>query len=325
VFACVAGATRKSAAISWARVATRDEVQCVAIRDDRSRLFASRDAVQWCDPYRVAKLEVLGAGMAQARAVVVAGDTTIPMAREPGATTFSLTLNDGMRASLAQQQEFGVEVTHGERSWWLPFRAVPATLPEDGKVFAVRQRRRGDVPGSHGWLRVSLDDITGGQVLLSVRDADGEVVVTERSIGEREYVVFSLAGGDYVLVVDRLVNRLIGDDHAELRVVAKRGFEPDVITELIHHVGAQREVRFERKRVKDTHAQSVQLLRVVRARHRDDDELTPERFVELVSKSSRDGTPYRVLFADGKAVDAKAWLTEQLAVVRMRVGRRAAK
>lgn len=96
--------------------------------------------------------------------------------------------------------------------------AVPPTVEVTGEPFRITQRRSGQVPGSRGFLVVHLGDISGGKVSVTLQGADGTPIAGPRLHGQGGRIEFALAGGRYVLVIERLVNVLIGDDHAELKV-----------------------------------------------------------------------------------------------------------
>jgi hypothetical protein len=198
-------------------------VQCFLVGTDGSRKRTRADEEPWLDPAALERIEVLGADRPQARVVAYIDQTVLPLARRPDDPAFVLALNDALRSDLYRAGDLGLEVRIGGEVQWFLCRVVPGTLEPDEPRFAVQQRRRAEVPGSRGFLTVLLDDITGGQVLLTVEDANGRTVVAQRSVGDGDAVPLNLAGGAFVLIVDRLVNRLIGDDHAELRVARAAG------------------------------------------------------------------------------------------------------
>ncbi len=92
------------------------------------------------------------------------------------------------------------------------------TIGPEGVRFRVEQHTSVSVPGSHGWVEVFLDDITRGQVLLGIRTAEGLALVSPLSVAEGDVVAFRAGESDYAIRVDRLRNRLIGADSAELYV-----------------------------------------------------------------------------------------------------------
>ena len=89
-------------------------------------------------------------------------------------------------------------------------------LTDEGVSVTVKQRDGGWLPG--GKYKLHLDDITGGQVLVSVTDKDGRVVLTPRSVkkGKR----FAMPDKSPVMEVEviRLENVLTGEDFGEFAV-----------------------------------------------------------------------------------------------------------
>ena len=77
----------------------------------------------------------------------------------------------------------------------------------------IYQRTRMKLPGLRGTLRVQLGDITRGQVLVSVYGFGGTVIASPTSMKEGDELAISDRGEDYILRLDKLVNRLIGEDY----------------------------------------------------------------------------------------------------------------
>ncbi len=317
VFAKRDGKVVQSAQIAWVRTRPAAKITCVVVGVDGKQQKCDQDREPWLNPQRVERIELRGLDVPHARVVGVADGATLPFARRAANKPFVLAMNDGLRASIYDAGDFGVDVQHGAVAWWFSFRVVPARLQPEEPTFTVMQRRRTKVPGSNDWLQVRIGDITAGQTMLTVTDALGHQVATQRSMGESDYVTIKLASGDYVLVIDRLVNRLIGDDHAVLRIVDKVQFRPNVIAAFIRHVGAQPNILFVREGVSYSPELAQRFLRARQAANRGKS-LTAEQFVALASKSSRSGEPYHVQLADGTQVTAAKWFGEQLALMRKR-------
>lgn len=311
-FARCDGRTVASPAIGWARAAVTTKLGCLLVFTDGSRRQLAAEGEPWLDPAALERIEVRGAGAPQARVIAHAEHVVLPLVRMDD--TFVLAMNDALRRDLARAGELGLEVQLGAAAQWLPFRIVPDRLAPEQPEFVVQQRHDAVIPGSRGWLEVRLDDITMGQVLLSVVDATGHTVVGPRSVHERDHVVLPFAGGDSVLVIDRLVNLLIGDDYAQLRVVEAAKFRPDPFAIFLQRIGAAEGVRFVREGVEwDSHS-AEQFLRARLAAQRDP-QLTLAGFVELAGRSSRTGEPYHVKRPDGEVVEAAVWFREVAAAV----------
>lgn len=187
------------------------------------RADGARDPVsfgaRWVDPATVDRLEFAWRPVGpKGPAVVKTGVTRVDVDAPPAGTTASLPIKGDLRAAWLKAGE--LEVTDEAGAWLGALRAIPAALdlPGEQARFTVVQRRSEDVPGTHGYVEVHLGDITGGQVAITLRAADGQVFATAQSAKVGDVVHFDLRGQRHVVVVEKLVNMLIGDDHAELTV-----------------------------------------------------------------------------------------------------------
>lgn len=98
--------------------------------------------------------------------------------------------------------------------------AATMKLPPQGTTITIKQRNHAWLPG--GKLQLHLDDITAGQVLVSVTNSKGAVVFGSRSI--REGDAFNVYGLNVKAV--RLKNLLTGDDFAEFMVTPQEAERP---------------------------------------------------------------------------------------------------
>jgi hypothetical protein len=91
--------------------------------------------------------------------------------------------------------------------------AAAAPLTAEGVRITVKQRSSAWLPG--GSLKLHLDDITGGQVLVSVTDSEGRVIVGPKSVTQGD--VFRV--GEMNVQVIRLLNMLTStSDFGEFEV-----------------------------------------------------------------------------------------------------------
>ena len=91
--------------------------------------------------------------------------------------------------------------------------AAAMPLPPEGVTVTIKQRGNGWLPG--GRHKLHLDDITGGQVMVSVTDSDGRVILGPKSV--RKGDSFSAGGMD--IEVSRLENMVVGtSDFGEFTV-----------------------------------------------------------------------------------------------------------
>ena len=93
-------------------------------------------------------------------------------------------------------------------------------LPNDPVRLTVLQRHTKVIPGSQEQVQLSLDDITGGQVLLSIRGPDGKIVDAV-SAREGDVIRFAVGRQEYYLRVVELRNFLTGDDFGVFEISAE--------------------------------------------------------------------------------------------------------
>jgi len=202
--------------------------------------------------------------------------------------------------------------------------APPLELPEGGAPLRLVQRTSAELPGSRGVYQVGIDDITAGQVGLTVGRKDGAAVLVSRSVKPHDTVPFTIDGHRYEIVVEALDNAVIGDDSAQLRVraVADEGgdtptatrSEPERIEALLAAI-ASSGIVFVRNGSDHNATEAADHLRMKWSRA-GDRITTAESFIDhLGSKSSTSGEPYQVRLPDGTTRDAGPWLHEQLAAV----------
>ena len=93
-------------------------------------------------------------------------------------------------------------------------------LVQDPVRIAVHQHNAAPVPGAKGDILVRLGDITGGQVMLSVERASGDILVEPRSVRDGDVIPFPMGGRTHYVTVIRLANYLVGDDFGEFELSA---------------------------------------------------------------------------------------------------------
>lgn len=100
--------------------------------------------------------------------------------------------------------------------------AAAVTIPAEGVRATVKQNGKAWLPG--GRYELHLDDITGRQVLISVTDADGHVVLGPMSVKRNSGFAVPLGERPaFVVRVVRLENMLAGGDFGEFLVLPPGG------------------------------------------------------------------------------------------------------
>jgi len=314
VFAQLGTQRLQSPAIAWSRaVPAARRLRCIVRTKDAVAHRAAPDSTTWIDLPALERLEVEGIAERQSTAVARLAELDVPLVRQEATGTWTLDPTPSLRERLAASADFEIELRVGAATESFRFRCVPAQLdlPDGDAEFVVRQRKRALVPGSRGWLEVRLDDITGGQVLFELVTARGTTVVPAKFVHERDHVEFSLGDHHYVVVVRKLVNILIGDDHAEFVVQPAAAFQPDRIGLLLTAVQQSQDI-FLREGREYTGAEATKFLVAKLAAQRATNPTVDDFVDRLASQSSRTGDPYQVRRHDGETVTMRDWLRAEL-------------
>ncbi len=186
-----------------------------------------REVVAWFEPAEATAFEVRFDPQSDSpKATARIGERTWPFVRSKSAAhRWVLEVNDQMREAWEEQGEVTVVCgQEGQNELRVTVRKPVAALDlDDGGRFTVVQRYTVEIPGSSGYLKVHIGDVTGGQTRVTLRTAEGEVLVLDRSLRQGETVRFDLSGNEYELLLDKMVNFLIGDDYVEFVVRKARG------------------------------------------------------------------------------------------------------
>ena len=101
------------------------------------------------------------------------------------------------------------------------FGAQLPKLNPDPLQITVVQRGAQDIPGLQGQAQVRIDDITNGQVLLTLADGKGGPLVAPTPVRESDVMPFKIGGQEFFLHVRKLENELLGDDYAVFDISSK--------------------------------------------------------------------------------------------------------
>lgn len=94
-----------------------------------------------------------------------------------------------------------------------PEESAAITLTAEGVPLTIKQRASAWLPG--GKFRLHLDDITSNQVLISITDNGGHVVMGPVSVKAGQTITLENVQPAMLLEVVRLENLLTGDDFGE--------------------------------------------------------------------------------------------------------------
>ena len=198
----------------------------------------------------------------------------------------------------------------------------PRLQVPNGKVqITQEQRTTKDLPGSNGKLRLTLGDITAGQVMLSIATSDGHPVLGQTSVKEGHAASFVLDDVNYRIAVNEFRSVLIGTDAALLTLQHLNGSPRPELTEeqkielLIESVRALEGVSFIRNDKAHTGSEAAEHLQT-KWQWKKADIKTARDFIRVAaSMSSTTGKPYWMRFRDGKQIEAKEWFLKRLAEI----------
>lgn len=190
--------------------------------------------------------------------------------------------------------------------------------PARGRLFSrwddfrvpIYQRTSMKLPGRRGTLRVQLDDITRGQVLVSVYGLGGTVIAGPTSMKEGDELALSARGEEYILRLDRLVNLLIGADYGVFSFMPIDPRDARKIEDLLEMIAAS-DAMFIRDKREFSGKTFAAHLRQKRQHFRPGDGTLSEFIDSVASRSVANGEPYGVKLSTGKTIAVADWLNQK--------------
>ena len=180
----------------------------------------------------------------------------------------------------------------------------------------ARQRSTTDVAGSNGELRLTVDDITRGQVIASLAEADGRTVLAPTSLVAGTAATFTWRGASYALELKSLVNALIGTDRATFVISgsARRVLtEVEKIERLLAGLASMQGAVFIRNETEHSAKDAADHLRW---KWRSHGAATARQFVaDIATASKSTGEAYKIRLADGRTVPLGEHMQAKLAEI----------
>ena len=184
--------------------------------------------------------------------------------------------------------------------------------------FTIAQRTEHTVAGIEGDLAVFIDDITAGQVVVTLKDTEENIVFGPVSMQEKVAQDFRFKDFPLQIVLTKLDNALIGEDFATFRIQAQpQGLtESEKIEGLIESLKKLPEgTQFIRNGKKNSVQEAVELLLKKRKATKGKITQANEFLEKVASKSSVSGKPYSIQYPDGQTENAEVYLRQQLEVL----------
>ena len=186
----------------------------------------------------------------------------------------------------------------------------------------VKQRSTTNIPGSANEIAITVEDITRGQVVVSLIRKNNVALLGPLSMKQDDSAVFQFVDKNYSLKLAQLNNALVGDDVASF-VISESGSialtEHAKIERLISIVESMDDISFVRNgtvhSAKDAADHLRQKLAAAQGRV-----TTALQFIdEVASASTITGKEYKIRLSDGRDISAGQFLREQLS--KMESGR----
>lgn len=212
---------------------------------------------------------------------------------------------------------------------------APATPPARPAVeLTLSQRSSALLPGWEERLSVRIGDITAGQVVTELRDAQQRSLAGPQSMRVGQSLDFERGGESFVLRLEQLDNALVGQDYARFRILtagadagalaARPGPAAVVAPErwpdhaaadpaprieaLLAHLQALRQLQFVRNGQTYSAADAAQHLRAKWARRRAQVRSVADFISLCATRSELSGQPYRLRWPDGREMDLADYL-----------------
>lgn len=182
----------------------------------------------------------------------------------------------------------------------------------------IQQRTTTAVPGSGGALELTIDDITRGQVMVTLLRNGCDPLIGPVSMRTGDRRAFTLENVKLWLKLDAFELSLVGTDYANFVIEAAPQetsihSEVEKIGHLIETVANLDGAVFLRNGAEHTPEEAAEHLRRKFAAASDDVQ-TAEQFVASVaSRSSLTGEEYRIRFPDGRTITVREFYEDMLA------------
>ncbi len=191
-----------------------------------------------------------------------------------------------------------------------------AVVLETPVSIAVQQRSTTSVPGWDGEASLTIDDITRGQVMVTLSDKAGQSLLGPRSMKKGEAVTFEVRGTRYQLELIELNNSLLGDDTALFVIweaTAEALTEAEKIERLIAAVQLLTDASFIRNGEAYSAGEAAEHLRRKHEATKQSVRTASEFIDSVASKSSISGEDYEIRFPEGRTITAAEFFREELA------------
>lgn len=178
----------------------------------------------------------------------------------------------------------------------------------------VQQRTTAPVTGTREELRLTIDDITHGQVMVSLATKDGAPVMAPVSMQPGSSAPFTHRGASLVVTCKRIENRLIGQDWGTFVFASVPG-ESQKIERLLAVIAGTKGATFVRNGMEHGAQEAADHIRS-KWKAKAGEIATASQFIDVIaSRSDLSGEAYQIRFEGGRVVELGSWLRERLAAI----------
>lgn len=188
-------------------------------------------------------------------------------------------------------------------------------LPKNGFEFQLFQRKSIKIPSKSDNIICGIDDITGGQTILTIRNNNH--IILHKTIEKNQVIDFSLFSQKYYIQCLKLVNILIGEDFGFFIIKNENVKHPQSIDETdkiktLLFIIEKSDVTFIRNGIEYDSKEASSHLRS-KWEQSNRQITTLKSFIdEIASKSSMSQKLYLIKLKNGKIIPAKQWYLEQV-------------
>ena len=179
-------------------------------------------------------------------------------------------------------------------------------LPVEAK-FTVMQRPAEDLPGSNGSLQLWIEDITSGQVRISIVDSQWTPVVRTTSVRPGDCVPLDIHQEKYVVGVRKLVNRLVGDDYGVFIICRPKRWEKIRVNVMLDRIENSM-AKFIQDGQELSGRQFSSVLKEKMKKSATKIETVDAFLARVAARPEQPARPYKVRFEEGAEYELTAWL-----------------
>jgi hypothetical protein len=186
-------------------------------------------------------------------------------------------------------------------------------IPETGLPFSMKQRSEIEIQGTAGPIQISVDDVTGGSVMLSI--SEDKKIISSFLMEKGSEHSFSYNEHEYKVRCTEMINQLIGEDFVNFLLYDPKLYDPENksanvksdIEMLIKKVEGS-DVVFIRNGEDHTPKEAAEHLKRKWESTGIEFKSVDEFIEKIGTRSTSTGKEYRIRLSSGAEVSSQEWL-----------------